>query len=125
MQKFSYVSPAAACGQYYDAMAGDMQKPGEIRDTFAALIREMDALADAMGIHLEADIVQTNLDILDSLTPEASTSMQRDVKKGKLSEMDGLIFEVVRMGQRYGVELPVYEKIARKLQDQETVSQSR
>lgn len=125
LQKFSYVSPAAACGQYYDAMAGDMQKPGEIRDTFAALIREMDALADAMGIHLEADIVQTNLDILDSLTPEASTSMQRDVKKGKLSEMDGLIFEVVRMGQRYGVELPVYEKIARKLQDQETVSQSR
>lgn len=125
LQKFSYVSPAAACGQYYDAMAGDMQKPGEIRDTFAALIREMDALADAMGIHLGADIVQTNLDILDSLTPEASTSMQRDVKKGKLSEMDGLIFEVVRMGQRYGVELPVYEKIARKLQDQETVSQSR
>ena len=125
LQKFSYVSPAAACGQYYDAMAGDMQKPGEIRDTFAALIREMDALADAMGIHLEADIVQTNLDILDSLTPEASTSMQRDVKKGKLSEMDGLIFEVVRVGQRYGVELPVYEKIARKLQDQETVSQSR
>lgn len=125
LQKFSYVSPAAACGQYYDAMAGDMQKPGEIRDTFAALIREMDALADAMGIHLGADIVQTNLDILDSLTPEASTSMQRDVKKGKLSEMDGLIFEVVRMGQRYGVELPVYEKITRKLQDQETVLQSR
>lgn len=118
LQKFSYVSPAAACGQYYDAMAGDMQKPGEIRDTFAALIHEIDVLADAMGIHFEADIVQTNLDILDSLTPEASTSMQRDVKKGKASEMDGLIFEVVRMGRQYGVELPVYEKIARKLQEE-------
>ncbi len=118
LQKFSYVSPAAACGQYYDAMAGDMQKPGEIRDTFAALIHEIDVLADAMGIHFESDIVQTNLDILDSLTPEASTSMQRDVKKGKASEMDGLIFEVVRMGRQYGVELPVYEKIARKLQEE-------
>lgn len=115
LQKFSYVSPAAACGQYYDAMAGDMQKPGEIRDTFAALIGEIDRLADAMGIHFEGDIVMTNLDILDSLTPEASTSMQRDVKKGKESEMDGLIFEVVRMAKKYGVELPMYEKIAKAL----------
>lgn len=115
LQKFSYVSPAAACGQYYDAMAGDMQKPGEIRDTFAALIGEIDTLANAMGIHLEADIVKTNLNILDSLTPEASTSMQRDVKKGKVSEMDGLIFEVVRMGRKYGVTLPVYEKIAEEM----------
>lgn len=115
LQKFSYVSPAAACGQYYDAMAGDMQKPGEIRDTFAALIHEIDVLAEAMGIHFGVDIVQTNLDILDSLTPEASTSMQRDVKQGKASEMDGLIFEVVRMGRKYGVKLLVYEKIAEEL----------
>lgn len=112
LKKFAYVSPAAACGQYYDAMAGDMQKPGEIRDTFAALIHEIDLLAEAMDIHFEMDIVQANLDILDSLTPEASTSMQRDVKKGKASEMEGLIFEVVRLGQQYGVKLPIYEKIA-------------
>lgn len=118
LQKFSYVSPAAACGQYYDAKAGDMQKPGEIRDTFAALIGEIDRLADAMGLHFEVDIVKTNLNILDNLTPEASTSMQRDVKKGKSSEMDGLIFEVVRLGKEYGVALPTYEKIAEKLKKQ-------
>lgn len=112
LQKFSYVSPAAACGQYYDAKAGEMQKPGEVRDTFAALIGEIDTLANAMGIHFEVDVVKTNLDILDTLTPEASTSMQRDVKKGKVSEMDGLIFEVVRLGKKYGVSLPTYEKIA-------------
>ncbi len=117
LQKFSYVSPAAACGQYYDAMAGEMQKPGKIRDTFAALIREIDVLANAMGIRFETDIVNTNLDILDSLTPEASTSMQRDVKQGKLSEMDGLIFEVVRMGRKYGVILSTYEKIAAELKE--------
>ena len=116
--KFSYVSPAAACGQYYDVLAGPMQKPGEIRDTFMALIGEIHTLAKAMGISFPTDIVKTNVDILDSLTPEASTSMQRDVKKGKSSEMDGLIFEVVRMGQQYGVSLPVYEKIARELSAQ-------
>lgn len=115
LQKFSYVSSAAACGQYYDAMAGQMQKPGEIRDMFAALVHEIDLLASAMGIHFEVDIVKTNLDILDSLTAKASTSMQRDVKNGKPSEMDGLIFEVIRLGRHYGVTLPVYEKIAEEL----------
>lgn len=119
LMKFSYVSPAAACGQYYDVPAGPMQRPGKIRDTFAALIEEITILAKAMGIALPADMVQINLDILDSLTPEASTSMQRDVKKGGSSEMDGLIFEVVRMGQRYKVELPTYQKIAQELKRQE------
>lgn len=119
LQKFSYVSPAAACGQYYHAMAGDMQKPGEIRDTFAALIHEIDLLANAMDIHFEVDIVKTNLDILDDLSPEASTSMQRDVQQGKQSEMDGLIFEVIRLGRKYGVSLPVYEKIGEALKQED------
>jgi 2-dehydropantoate 2-reductase len=39
--------------------------------------------------------------------------MQRDIRAGKNSEMDGLIFQVVRMGDEYGVELPTYRKIAR------------
>jgi 2-dehydropantoate 2-reductase len=117
LQKFSYVSPMAACGQYYDAKAGDMQHPGEIRDTFAALIHEIDLLANAMGIHFEMDIVKINLQILDALTPEASTSMQRDMKKGGQSEIDGLIYEVVRMGEKYQVELPTYKKIAEKLRE--------
>lgn len=118
LQKFSYVSPAAACGQFYDAYAGDMQKPGEIRDTFAGLIHEIDVLANAMGIFFEVDIVKTNLDILDKLSPEASTSMQRDVKAGKSSEMDGLIFEVVRLAKDYNVSLPLYEKIAAEMKSQ-------
>ena len=37
------------------------------------------------------------------------------MKQGKASEMDGLIFEVVRMGRKYGVKLPVYEKVAEEL----------
>ena len=112
LQKFSYVSPAAACGLYYDADAGAMQKKGEARDTFALLIHEIDCLAYAMGIRFKQDIVQTNLEILDNLSPEASTSLQRDIRDGKSSEIDGLIYEVVRMADRYGVSVPTYRKCA-------------
>ncbi|MEN6349604.1 MAG: 2-dehydropantoate 2-reductase [Syntrophomonas sp.] len=114
LQKFSYVSPMAACGAYYDIDAGAAQQEGKVRDTFIALMREINVLAAAMGICFAVDVIETNLKILDSLSPSASTSMQRDIKQGKNSEMDGLIFEVVRLGKKYGVPLSTYEIIAEK-----------
>ena len=56
-----------------------------------------------------------NLDILSDLPPETTTSMQRDVMAHKPSELEGLVFEVVRMGQKYHVPVPMYEKVAEKL----------
>jgi 2-dehydropantoate 2-reductase len=116
LQKFAFVSPMAACGLYYHVTAGEVQKTGDPRDTFVKLMKEIDALAVAMGVPFLVDIVATNLRILDTLNPEASTSMQRDVYAGKQSEIDGLIYEVVRMGQQYGVPVPTYEMIAKKAQ---------
>lgn len=115
LRKFSYVSPQGACGLYYDVPVGAVQQPGEIRDCFAGLIREISDLADAMGIGFGEDIVSVNLDITAGLAPDMTTSLQRDVAAGKDSEIDGLIYEVVRMGQRYGVSTPLYEKISAEL----------
>lgn len=117
LQKFAYVSPMAACGLYYHVSAGEIQKTGEPRDTFVKLMREIDGLAVAMGIPFLADIVTTNLQILDALTPTASTSMQRDIYAGKSSEIDGLIYEVVRMGKKYGVPTPTYEMVEKKARE--------
>ena len=118
LQKFSYVSPMAACGLYYHVFAGEVQKTGEARDTFVKLMKEIDALATAMGVPFQVDIVATNLEILDTLSPTASTSMQRDVYAGKSSEIDGLIYEVVRMGEKYQVPVPTYEMVAKKAKEQ-------
>lgn len=111
LQKFSYVSAMATCGLYYQVEAGAVQQPGEIRDTYIALLREIEALALAMDIYFDVDIVQFNLDILDSLAPTASTSMQRDISLGKRSEIDGLVFEVLRMGKKYHVAMPTYQRL--------------
>jgi 2-dehydropantoate 2-reductase len=113
--KFSYVSPAGACGLYLNVAAGDMQKPGESRDLFAGLIAEVSEIGNAMGIEFEEDLVERNLKIMDSLVPTATTSMQRDVMAGKSSEMDSLVYEVVRLADKYGVEAPLYRKVAAAL----------
>ena len=114
LMKFSYVSLAAACGLYYDADAGKMQKEGEIRDFFVQLIKEVEAIARAIGIEFGTDIVKTNLDILDSLCARASTSLQRDIYAGKKSEYDGLIKQVIIKAGEYGIDVPGYKKVHEK-----------
>lgn len=118
MVKFSYVSPIGAAGLYCNAVAADFQREGEQREMFKALIREIVELSHAMGIEFEEDLVERNLKILASLSQEATTSMQRDVIEGKRSEMDGLVYEVVRMGREYKVSMPQYEKAAACFREQ-------
>ena len=100
LEKFSYVSPIGAAGLYYHATAADFQKEGEARELFKTMMKDM---------------AEVNLKILSNLAPEATTSMQRDIMAGKQSEIDGLVYEVVRMGEEYHVPVPAYEKVAEKL----------
>jgi len=113
--KFSYVSAQSACGTYYNVSAAPMQQPGEIRDCWIRLMREIETLANAMDIYFEEDIVERNLKIMAGVDPEMTTSMQRDLAEGKESEIDGQIFEVIRLADKYGLELPEYRKIAEAL----------
>ena len=115
MRKFSYVSPQGACGIYYNVAAGEIQKPGEVRDCFAGLVQEISDLADAMGIGFEDDAVGINLKIMDNLSPDMTTSLQRDVARGGVSEIDGLIYEVPSLAAEYGISLPLYNRISEEL----------
>lgn len=114
LQKFSFVSPMAAAGSFYNAQAFVFQMKGQFRSTFISLIEEIKAISDAMGVSLPENIVEINLKIMDDLAPTATASMHRDIRDGKQSELDGLVFEVIRLGQKYGVPTPVYEMIAEK-----------
>ena len=119
LTKFSYVSPIGTAGLYLHAVAGDFQREGEARELFKTLIREIVTLSKAMGITFEEDLVERNLKILSNLPEETTTSMQRDVMEGKQSEIDGLVYEVVRMAKKYGGEVPAYERAAEKFREME------
>lgn len=119
LTKFSYVSPIGTAGLYLHAVAGDFQREGEARELFKTLIREIVTLANAMGITFEEDLVERNLKILSNLPEEATTSMQRDVMEGKQSEINGLVYEVVRMAEKYGGEVPTYRRAAEKFREME------
>jgi len=113
-RKFSYVSPMSAVCAYLDTNAGELQVCGEKRDTFITLMKEVIEVGKAMGIDLGDDIIRSNIRILESVLPNVTSSMQKDIEKGGKSEIDGLIFAVVRMAKEYGVSVPMYKRVAEK-----------
>lgn len=54
---------------------------------------------------------------MDDLAPTATASMQRDMESGRQSEVDGLIYQVVRLGEKYHVSVPAYTAIGKELAD--------
>lgn len=116
LEKFAYVSPVGACGLYFNTTAQSMQHEGEERDFLKGMMQEIVDLAVAMGIPFEQDVVAKNLYILDNLVPTSVTSMQRDIAAGHASEVDGLVYEVVRLGERYHVDVPYYRKVADEME---------
>lgn len=116
-QKFSFISPYASCGVYYGITAGEMREVSEYRQMFVNLSEEIKSIAAILKLHFNKDISEVNLKMLDSLTPDTTASLQKDFEAGKQTEMDGLIFEVVRLAKRYGVDVPNYWKVAQKFKD--------
>jgi 2-dehydropantoate 2-reductase len=93
-------------------VAEDFVREGKAREVLVSLMTELLALGKAMGIEYQEDMVRVNLDIIAGLNPKADTSMQRDIAAGHKSEFNGLVKEVIKMGDRYGVPMPTYKMLA-------------
>ncbi|MCD2492807.1 2-dehydropantoate 2-reductase [Lacrimispora sp. NSJ-141] len=113
-KKYSFVSAMAAVGAFYGSNAGDAKREGAVRSMFVSCVKEIEALAEAMGIDFGEDMAEANLKILHGLADDCTASMQKDLEKGGQTEMDGLVFEVVRLGNKYHVPVPDYLRIAEK-----------
>lgn len=112
--KWSFISAMAVTGAYYDVPMGEVQKPGEVRNTFIGLSQESAALGRKLGIAFKEDIVEYNLKVIDKLAPESTASMQKDMAKGHQSEVQGLLFDMIAAAEEHGIEVPTYRMVAEK-----------
>ena len=112
--KWSFISAMAVTGAYYDVPMGEVQKPGEVRNTFIGLSQESAALGRKLGIAFKEDIVEYNLKVIDKLSPESTASMQKDMAKGHQSEVQGLLFDMITAAEEQGIEVPTYRMVAEK-----------
>lgn len=112
-EKYTFISTYATVGAYYDCVAKELQVPGEKRELFIKAQEEICQLAKRLGLELPDDMIERNVKILDKLTPNTTASMQKDLMKGGNSEMDGLLFEVIRMASEVGMKVPTFEMMGK------------
>lgn len=112
--KWAFISAMACTGAYHEVTMGALQHEGEERDTFIGLSRESAQIAEKCGIIFKEDPIKYNLMIIDKLDPESTASMQKDIAKGHQSEIKGLLFDMIELGEKYDIDMPTYRKVVKK-----------
>ncbi len=106
-RKFLLVAPWSGIGAITRAPLGTFLDLLETRQMLQKVMQEIFSVAQARGIVLPKDVVDQTLAFLDSLPPNGTASMQRDIMEGRPSELEAQNGAVVRLGQEVGIATPL------------------
>ncbi|HEU0252364.1 MAG TPA: 2-dehydropantoate 2-reductase [Pyrinomonadaceae bacterium] len=109
--KFLFIASFSGVGAVAHAPAGVIRKDPKWRSLMLKAMEEIYALAQARGVKLPPDSIDTVMTSVDSLPEDATSSMQRDIAAGKPSELEAQNGAVVRMAREAGVEVPTHALI--------------
>lgn len=117
--KFLFVVSLGGVGAVARAPVGVIRAVPETRQMLMQCMQEILAVARAHQVPLADTIVADTMAFVDSLAPDGSTSLQRDIAEGKPSELEAWNGAVVRLGREAGVSTPLHEFIYDSLLPQE------
>jgi len=122
-QKFLFVVSWGGVGTVADAPIGVIRSLAGSRRMLENSMTEVLAVAQAQKIAIADDIIQKTLAFIDTLPPNGTTSLHRDIKAGKPSELASWNGAVVRLGQEVGVATPLNTFIYNSLLPRELQAQ--
>jgi 2-dehydropantoate 2-reductase len=105
--KFLVIVPFGGLGAVADAGFGALRERPGTRRLLEAGMAEIEQLAVASGISLPSDILATSMAFIDQQPANGTSSLHRDIKAGRPSELEAWTGSVVRLGERLGVPTPV------------------
>ncbi|HEX8772944.1 MAG TPA: 2-dehydropantoate 2-reductase [Pyrinomonadaceae bacterium] len=114
-EKFIFVVPYGGIGAVSRAPAGVIRSIPETRRMLEQGMDEILEVARALQVSLDEGIVEKSMGLIDSLAPDSTTSLQRDIAAGKPSELEAWNGAVVRLGRKTGVPTPLHEFIYHSL----------
>lgn len=106
-EKFLFVVSVGGVAALQQETIGQMRASPESRRMLELSMQEIAALAAARGIVLGGDVVARTITFVDRLPEDGTTSLQRDLRQGKPSELDAWTGAVVRLAQAAGIPTPV------------------
>jgi 2-dehydropantoate 2-reductase len=124
-EKFLFIVPLGGIGAVTRAPVGTLRTFPETRRMLEEGMREILAVARGRKVALKEDLVGRTMDFVDSLPPEGTVSMQRDILDGRPSELEAWNGAVVRLGKQVGVATPLHDYLYRTLLPQEMKARGR
>ena len=124
-QKFLFVVSWGGVGTVTDAPIGVVRSRPETRLMLKQSMSEVLAVAQAKKIALDSDTVVKTMAFVDTLPPDGTTSLHRDIKNGFPSELESWSGAVVRFGKEAGVPTPLNEFIYHSLLPRELQAQGK
>ena len=109
--KFLFIAAMSGVGALTRAPIGVIRSEPESRRLLQRALEEIYAVAVGNRIALPADSVEKTLAFIDTLPPDGTASMQRDIMQGRPSELESQVGAVVRLGERLGIEVPLHRRI--------------
>jgi 2-dehydropantoate 2-reductase len=108
-EKFLFVVPLGGVGAVTRLPVGIVRTVPESRRLLQRAMEEIAAIARARGLPLDDATIARTLAFTDGLSPDGTTSLQRDIVAGRPSELDAWTGAVVRLGRESGVPTPVHD----------------
>jgi 2-dehydropantoate 2-reductase len=95
---------------------GVFQSSPEAQALMEALMREVIALAKAVGVNLVEQDLDNWYTFLNTLSPQGKTSMLQDIEAGRKTEVEIFGGKAVELGKAHGVPTPVNQTMVRIIQ---------
>lgn len=122
-KKFLFFAPFSAIGAAVQRPVGAWREIPPTRRLLVDGMREIVALAPHRGVTLPKALLGANLEFVDQLPANGTTSLLRDVRDGRRTELEALAGAVSRLGREYGVPTPVHDHLYALLLPHELAAQ--
>ncbi|WP_299982565.1 ketopantoate reductase family protein [Desulfobacula sp.] len=95
---------------------GVFQTSPYARGLMEALMKEVIALTDVMGVNLTNRDIEEWYQFLNVLSPQGTTSMLQDIEAGRKTEVEIFGGKVVELGNTHGVKTPANQTVLQIIQ---------
>ncbi|MCG6888290.1 MAG: 2-dehydropantoate 2-reductase [Gammaproteobacteria bacterium] len=106
-QKFMLITPWSGLGAVSRAPLGVLLEQPETRSLLVEATDEIYRLGHARGIPMPDDSIARTMATLEGIPANSTTTMQRDLVRGRPSELDALNGAVVRLAYEVGLDMPL------------------
>lgn len=107
--KFVFIASISGVGAVTRAPVGALRSVPQTYQLLEQAVYEVAAVGRASGVALSPSVEKATLQLIDSMPPATTSSMQRDVAAGKPSELEYQNGSVVRLGRSVGVPTPAHD----------------